>query len=205
MQPRRKNGLETRELLLDLAETLFAEKGVDNITLADINRAAKQKNRNALQYHFGDKSSLIIAVLKRHREAIAKKRRVLIDKLTETSAHTLEDIIDILVTPLAEMISEGASGIAYLRINAQLMATDHYAALRRDANQWPEENIFLTQLVAAKLPELSIKERVHRELLVDCLLFHGLATFASKKPKKQEIAAFKIELMRSIVAILRGT
>ena len=54
----RKDTLATRGRILDAAEQLFYQRGIDNVSLADINQAAGQKNRNALQYHFGDKTAL---------------------------------------------------------------------------------------------------------------------------------------------------
>ena len=66
-QPR-KDTLATRRHMIDAAESLFAEHGVDNVTMLDIARAAGQKNRNAPQYHFGDKAGIINAVLDKHSD-----------------------------------------------------------------------------------------------------------------------------------------
>ena len=48
--------------LIETAERLFAEKGIDNVSLREINRAAGQKNVAALHYHFGTRESLLEAI-----------------------------------------------------------------------------------------------------------------------------------------------
>ena len=93
----RKDTVETRRILLDAAEALFAERGIDNVSLIDIGRAAGQKNRNATQYHFGDKDSLLNAVLDRHTDQIALRRREMLDALQAKNTISLSDVVAIFV------------------------------------------------------------------------------------------------------------
>jgi AcrR family transcriptional regulator len=53
---------ETRERLLDAAETLFADRGFKNVTVREICLAARA-NVAAVNYHFGDKLGLYREVL----------------------------------------------------------------------------------------------------------------------------------------------
>ena len=48
-----RNADETRTQLMRAAERLFAERGIEVVSLREINRAAAQRNATALQYHFG--------------------------------------------------------------------------------------------------------------------------------------------------------
>jgi len=52
-------GEATRELILVTAERLFAERGIAAVPLRDIGIAAGQKNNVAVQYHFGDRETLV--------------------------------------------------------------------------------------------------------------------------------------------------
>ena len=54
--------VNTRLWLIETAERLFAERGIDNVSLREINRAAGQKNVAALHYHFGTRESLLEAM-----------------------------------------------------------------------------------------------------------------------------------------------
>ena len=42
-----------------VAQRLFAQHGIDGVTVADIVAAAGQRNKASLQYHFGSKDELI--------------------------------------------------------------------------------------------------------------------------------------------------
>ena len=43
---------ETRDQIIRAAEELFAARGIDGVSLREINRAAGQSNTGAVQYHF---------------------------------------------------------------------------------------------------------------------------------------------------------
>ena len=47
----RKDTLATRKRIIDTAERLFAERGVESTSLLGVAKASGQKNRSALQYH----------------------------------------------------------------------------------------------------------------------------------------------------------
>jgi AcrR family transcriptional regulator len=53
----------TRRRILDHGAALFAERGFDKVTVREICRAARA-NGAAVNYHFGDKRSLYVAVVK---------------------------------------------------------------------------------------------------------------------------------------------
>ena len=55
----RQSSDDTRERLIDAAESLFAEHGIGGVSLREINRAAGARNAVAVQYHFGDREGII--------------------------------------------------------------------------------------------------------------------------------------------------
>lgn len=200
MATTRKDSQKTRRQLIDAAEALFADKGIDNVSLVDISRAALQKNRNALQYHFGDKEGLINAVLDKHSEGIAEERHQRLDELERAATFTLRDVVEVLVVPLAAKLAD-EEGMAYLKINSQLMASDHYAGLRlQRASQIPEARR-LEQVTARKMPRLARPVMLARMLLVDTMLFNGLAAFASRFSRRDR-RVFINTLIDSITAVL---
>ncbi|HEX7459157.1 MAG TPA: helix-turn-helix domain-containing protein, partial [Acidimicrobiales bacterium] len=69
----------TPDLLLDAATRLFAERGVDNVSIAEIVRAADQRNASAVHYHFGGRDEVLLAVLARHVPVIAERRSQLLE------------------------------------------------------------------------------------------------------------------------------
>lgn len=78
---RRQNKAEsTKTAILDAAEQLFVEKGHENASMREITQMAGV-NLAAVNYHFGSKNELVIAVMKRRLGAINRERIRLLDAL----------------------------------------------------------------------------------------------------------------------------
>ena len=114
----------SRDQILDAAELLMAEHGVDAVSLRDINQAAGQRNASSIQYHFGNRDGLLVAVVARHMHEIDAERNALLDELAATGATDARartfDVVTALVQPLAARLAT-PSGRRYLRIVHQLL------------------------------------------------------------------------------------
>lgn len=119
MAEAKKSREDTREALLYTAVQLFAERGLDNVSLAEINRAAGQRNATAAHYHFGGKAGLLQAIFDKHRPRVDALRKTQLDKLPANAE--LEDVIPVLIVPLAEQVRDADGGSHYLQFLAQLM------------------------------------------------------------------------------------
>jgi AcrR family transcriptional regulator len=112
--------LNTRERLLDIAEQLFAEKGVDSVSIRSINAAA-QLSPGILHYHFGNKDTLLEAIIARRMDEIMTHRQTMISSLDNNTAPTTNDVAAILVTPLASFVcNNNQRGLWYLKLIARL-------------------------------------------------------------------------------------
>ena len=67
----------TKEKILDTAERLFADRGLEATSIRDITTAAGA-NLGAINYHFGTKQKLIVAALNRHLEPVDRQRLALL-------------------------------------------------------------------------------------------------------------------------------
>ena len=72
---------DTRMRLILAAEQLFAENGIEGVSLRQVNVAAGQKNASATHYHFGSKDALIEAIFSHRMEAINARRTEILDAL----------------------------------------------------------------------------------------------------------------------------
>ena len=112
---------ETRLQILRAAERLFAEHGVDAVSLRQVSVAAGQRNTSATQYHFQDKQGLVEAVLWRHSEAIQRQWEMTLDTL-EGETISIPALVALLVRPLAAKLQDEDGGWEYVTLCVQLLA-----------------------------------------------------------------------------------
>lgn len=81
-----------------IARQLFAERGVDGVTVRDIAEAAGQKNHAAVAYYFGSKDALVRELLVDGARLIDEKRNALLDDLEADPAKlNLRSVLEALV------------------------------------------------------------------------------------------------------------
>ena len=153
---------DTREVILDTAEQLFAERGVDAVSIRDIIQAASL-NLGAINYHFGTKGDLVAAVFVRRLGALNTRRLALLEeaeKMARGKAPAVDSILEALIRPAVESsFSAGAKNTSIMQLlgraqsepNAeikQLIKTQFQtvmsrfgAALRRALPGLPEEEL----------------------------------------------------------------
>lgn len=112
---------DTRARIVAAAEELFAARGVDSVSLREINRAAAQANSSALQYHFGDRRGLLRAVVVKHKPGIDAGRHALLDQYEADGDGDLRTLAGALVLPPASKLADPDGGRAYLQIVAELL------------------------------------------------------------------------------------
>lgn len=121
-QPKMTTREHTQQQLILAAEKLFAESGIDGVSLRQINIEAGQKNSSAAHYHFGSKDALILSIYKYRMAHVNVRRITAIKELeqnrTEKDIHKL---IGAIVYPIVKEIDADESGRNYIRFMAQAM------------------------------------------------------------------------------------
>lgn len=77
-----KPGSDTRKRLTISALELFAQDGIDAVSLRTINSAAGARNASAVHYHFGNKLGIIEAVIDFIKQQVDSYRISLVESLT---------------------------------------------------------------------------------------------------------------------------
>ncbi|CAH0990190.1 hypothetical protein SIN8267_00282 [Sinobacterium norvegicum] len=173
----RKDTTATRKRIIDTAEILFAEKGVEATSLLDITRAAKQKNRSALQYHFKNKEGLLHAVLDKHALPIAKLRTAKLDALEAAADYSLYQLVEALVEPMASLLDNNNGGSEFIKIHSELMSSEQFRQFRQ-ARDKDHADVQRMQAMALPFVDASNADALRsRGLLIGCLLIHGLAAY----------------------------
>jgi len=171
----RSDALATRARIVAAAERLFAERGIDAVSLVEIGKAAAQRNRSAVQYHFADKRGVIHAILDKHTPGIEVRRHAMLDQLEAAGTATLRRLVEVLVLPAVEKLDDPDGGPEFLLLNAELVGHPRYPLLDLDAERVNRAGERLRRLTTAAAPSLPDAQWVPRWLLVTGLLFHGIA------------------------------
>lgn len=112
---------DTKTRLIEAAERLFAERGVDAVSLREINRASGARNAIAVQYHFEDRAGVVRAVVRKHTPAVEAARHALLDQYEADGRADLRTLAAALVRPLAAKLSDPDGGPEFLQVQADLL------------------------------------------------------------------------------------
>ncbi len=125
----------TRDRILDAAERLFAEQGFYVTTLRAITQAA-DANLAAVNYHFGSKQALVIAVFQRRLDELSADRLARLDQAhARHDPPVLEDVLDAFVYPAMALMGEReAGGHRFMQLLMRAYA-DHDEALHGAISQ----------------------------------------------------------------------
>ncbi|HGP5019257.1 TPA: TetR/AcrR family transcriptional regulator [Vibrio cholerae O1] len=92
----------TKEKILDVAEGLFAEYGFNDTFLRTITSKAGV-NLASVNYHFGDKKTLVRAVLNRYLEAFMPEMKQSLERLNERDDYDMAEVFEALRAPLRSL------------------------------------------------------------------------------------------------------
>jgi AcrR family transcriptional regulator len=107
-----------RQRLLEAAEHLFASRGIDGVSLAELTRAAGLGNTGAVHHYFGGRDELLEAIVDQHRAELDARREKLLDEAEALSDTSLALLVRVLVEPMADKLDD-ERGRAFLSIQAQ--------------------------------------------------------------------------------------
>lgn len=70
----------TRVKIMEAAEKLFADRGIDGVALREIAAAAGQGNNTAVQYHFGSKEQLVYDIFEYRSNMFEPQRAAMLEQ-----------------------------------------------------------------------------------------------------------------------------
>lgn len=191
--------------LLRAAERLFAERGVDAVSLREIAAAAGQRNHSAALYHFGDKRTLVNALLERHSDPIQHGWAAVVEHMTMDGRDTLEELVGLMVRTLVRKLDDPDGGREYLLVVAQLTQSPGFPVNDLPATQAPG----ILALMGAMMRHL---DAIPQELLllrmfaVTSLLYGSIASYDRLTRAGMDLPRdlFVADLIVSISALLRA-
>src|SRR5258706_5348329 len=103
---------DTRSRILDVAEELFGEHGLDRVSIRDITTKAKVILA-AINYHFGSKEDLIAAVFERRVVPVNEARLAALDEVEKAAGKKgpkLEAILESFIRPSLQCSLKASKG-----------------------------------------------------------------------------------------------
>lgn len=184
------SGRDTRLRLILAAEQLFAERGIEAVSLREINIAAGQRNSGAAHYHFGSKDGLVEAVFQYRHAGTYERRRQLADRLeTDGAAADLHRLVEALVLPLAEEIANDASGSLYVRFLQRVQDDSAAGGFARFVGKVDEAQVRIERLLRRALAHLPRKLLDQRLILMADHIVHALASRERRQTRRGKSAA----------------
>ncbi|MGP0031279.1 MAG: TetR/AcrR family transcriptional regulator [Acidimicrobiales bacterium] len=105
----------TKEQIVLTAEHLFAERGLEGVSLRQIGAAAGNGNHSVVQYHFGSKEQLVRAIFEYRLTHLDERRRIL---TAQRRPADLRSAVECYVLPILEQGEQ--EGSHYLSFVAML-------------------------------------------------------------------------------------
>lgn len=100
----------------------MAERGIEGVSLNEINSAAGQRSTASLHYHFGGRDGLVRAIMQRHGPWLRDRHEELYAELVRAGREAeVRALTEVIVLPLAEYLALGPSPRAAIRIWASAL------------------------------------------------------------------------------------
>jgi len=194
-----RDSTATKERLLREAERLFARQGLYRVTVREITQAAAQRNVSAINYHFGSREGVLMAILERHGDPTDEARGKYLAALGRDAS--TRDLVAALVVPYAAHLAT-ADGRDYLRIVAQM--TDAFATWRV---QRPGTGPQLIEILAAleeRPTDLSLAIRRERVVAMIQLMTAAMAERARAIESGDTLALDEPTFVANLTDVLVG-
>ncbi len=141
-----------RQRLIDAGERLFAEHGWQTVGIRTI-AAEAQVSLAALNYHFGEKESLLAEIFANRAAPIAAARMRLLNEIEASGRPTLERVIEAFLRP---SLTAGAEfgGRVFVKLRARLAAEPEALCRRILADAFDQSSGRYMQALQGLLPDL---------------------------------------------------
>lgn len=167
-------GTETRQRILDAASAMFAEHGVEGVSLRELTTRA-EVNLAAVHYHFGSKEAVLAEVFSRSARKIADWRLELLSKVGrhEDGRPYLEDVLDAFLRPA--LGSSRRQNRSFVRLRARLALERDEAIRRILGDAFDESSRATIEALAEALPGLPRQELFWRFHFLIGSMFYTMA------------------------------
>jgi AcrR family transcriptional regulator len=163
----------TREAILAAAERLFAEHGVFAVSNRQVSEAAGQGNNAAVGYHFGTKTDLVRAIIRKHTEGIEQLRRQFVADTGDSTE--VRDWVACLVRPSSHYLAALGNPTWFGRFSAQIMTDPVLSQVMAEESLNSPGLVQTIDRLNQCLPDLPAEVRIERADMARQLMVHMVA------------------------------
>lgn len=163
---------DTKTAIMDTAEMMMAEHGVNGVSIRAI-LAEARANPAALHYHFNSRDGLIEAMIARYGRIPSLRRLEMISEFDRTgSVPTAQDVVNFIVDPMIDLLEQkGEAGRRFLRFVARLQSDRtglHHLEERKYFPEIRERLRSMLQQACPNVPETELELRI--TMVIDTML-----------------------------------
>lgn len=203
-----QRAVRTKELLVNAAEQLFAEKGLEGASMRDVTSLA-QVNLAAANYHFGGKEGLYREVVSRQMVWVSEQRLALLEKAR--SEQSIELWVEAYFVPALERIRvHGEKGKMFIRLLSRTLFEDPTVSAPLIRDLFEPVNRKFAEALKEMIPELDETNLfwcMHFALSVlqNTLMHYSvLEDYAPNLFNEDRIEELRRRLVMSAVSIIRS-
>jgi AcrR family transcriptional regulator len=195
-----KRAAIAKEALIQAAERLFGDYGLEAVALRQVVAAAGLSNNFAVQYHFGDKAGLVNAIFERRLAELEARRDVLLQAaVRQRRDRDPRTLVEVLFRPVAELRdAEGRRAYAAFLLALQQSAEGY--RLRMDVDALAPITREVMRRVAAAAPHVPPLLMEERRLAASAVVFTSLV----QRDRQQRRLAIDDQLLDDAFDIAAG-
>lgn len=178
-----------KDRFIPAAERLFAERGIDRVSMRQINIAAGYRNVSALHYHFGSRVDLIAEILSRRMHELDEARLEMLAEL-EAEGADLADLYTILrvyLEPIWSLGGEDGNPDHFIPVLAQMLGHPEIriAEILRDRHDAGLRKLAcLTMAALPYVPEAIMRRRIRLMLNLSIQSMSHFIRFQRQNPDR---------------------
>lgn len=170
--------IDVKQQLILSAIELFAEQGIEAISMRMINRGIGTKNNSAAHYHFGSKEGLVEAAILFIQEWFENRREpdlILLEQGATHEAPSIREVLAMFARPYAQIMQEEVWGYSAVRFIAHTQF-ERDSFIRVAQEKYVESFVKrLSHLARLSLPHLPNEILMYRLNLAAVSLIQHLA------------------------------
>jgi len=161
--------------LMQTAERLFSEHGIDGVSLRQIVTSAGYANSSAIQHHFGNKEGLLQAVYDMRLPVLEHGRKIRLGwEKKRPNGATLDGLIHAFFMPLVEDFDEKTQA-TYQQFNTRLLQSELHPHPYLNSRVAQPAAYEILELISTFLPQLTIQVYNVRVRLASELFLSAMA------------------------------